>query len=158
MKDSTRRSAGQAGPVESARWSPLPHSIGNLDDAELGAAVRVWLALWSELRIGKEPARLEDAVLGAEWPLIDKSPAHGRKGLKALAKLGLISIRASGSRRDVAVRWTMGAKPQKQARPAAPQQPKKRSYDPDGPDGGPQNAIAPGQFRLAIAKLIGTAS
>lgn len=137
MKDTRRRSGGQAAPVENTRtehpYAQIPLALLCLPTGERSAAIEVWAALHHHLRLGSRPERITDEELaGVPW-LVERSLEHGRKGLEVLERLGLIVRKAKGSSRRVAIVARLrGAKqeaPQKSASSA--QKTKRPGVSPD---------------------------
>lgn len=102
------------GTVEGARhdsllWGQVPHVLRRLPATDRVAAIELWLALHCDIRLAGDFAPISDERLSGLPSLADRSVGYIRKGLRVLAAMGLIEIRASGSRRDVRIIATLAS-------------------------------------------------
>lgn len=107
MDRSTCSKPGQAGSDRSARpdhtYAQVPLCLLRLPTGERAAAIEVWVTLHHHLRLGSTEQRVTDETLSQSPYLASRSAEHARKGLEVLERVGLITRRAKGSSRRVAI-------------------------------------------------------
>jgi hypothetical protein len=107
MDRTIRSKGGQAAPVENLRgehfYVRTPQLLRRLPASVRVSAIEVWVALYSDLGVQGDYVRVTDECLSRSPDLSDRKPAYIRKGLRTLSRVGLIEVRAKGSRRDVRI-------------------------------------------------------